>query len=110
MRVARKTGSTARSDSGKREASTGVRRGARSVAWYAMSPADLATTASGTVDTRDWITAGATVVAAFVIAELVNQALKRRGRQLGEAVSRGRLSPETETRLRLVRRMIFATI
>ncbi|HEY6779351.1 MAG TPA: mechanosensitive ion channel family protein [Thermoleophilaceae bacterium] len=51
-----------------------------------------------------------TIVAAFVIAELVDRALSRRGRRIGTAVAGGDLSPVATTRLRLVRRLIFATI
>jgi small-conductance mechanosensitive channel len=75
-----------------------------------MSAADLVTTASFVDDNREEITAVATVAVAFVIAELVNRALKRRGRSFSEAVAGGRLSPETDTRLRVIRRLIFATI
>lgn len=56
------------------------------------------------------ITAVATVVAALVVARIADRALARRGRRLGEAVARGQLSAVTDTRLRLVRRLIFATI
>jgi small-conductance mechanosensitive channel len=40
----------------------------------------------------------------------VDRALARRGRRLSEAVVGGALSPVADTRLRLVRRLIFATI
>ena len=50
------------------------------------------------------------MVLAFVLAEVVDKALIRRGRTLGEAVSGRELSPVADTRLRLVRRLIFATI
>lgn len=56
------------------------------------------------------ITAVATVVAAFVIARLVDRALLRRGRKLTEVVAGGSVSPVTDTRLRLVRRLVFVTI
>ena len=52
----------------------------------------------------------ATVVVAFILAEVVDRALIRRGRKLGEAVSRRGLSQVADTRLRLVRRLIFVTI
>ena len=51
------------------------------------------------------ITAIVTVVAAFVIAEIVDHTLARRGAKLTEG-----LSPVANTRLRLVRRLIFAAI
>ena len=62
------------------------------------------------VETSDWIAAGAYILIAFVIAELVDRALSRRGRKLTQAVGVGDLSPVATTRLRLVRRLIFAVI
>jgi small-conductance mechanosensitive channel len=62
------------------------------------------------VETSDWIKAGAYILGAIVIAEIVDRALSRRGRKLSEAVGVADLSPVTTTRLRLVRRLIFATI
>jgi small-conductance mechanosensitive channel len=62
------------------------------------------------VETSDWIAAGAYIVGALVIAEIVDRALSRRGKKLTAAVGVGELSPVTATRLRLVRRLIFATI
>jgi small-conductance mechanosensitive channel len=62
------------------------------------------------VETEDWITAGAYIVGALVIAEIVDRALSRRGRKLTAAVGVGELSPVAATRLRLVRRLIFAVI
>jgi small-conductance mechanosensitive channel len=62
------------------------------------------------VETSDWIKAGITIVVAFAIAELVDRALSRRGKTLSIAVVGGELSPVAATRLRLVRRLIFAVI
>jgi small-conductance mechanosensitive channel len=62
------------------------------------------------VETREWITAVSTVAIAFVLAELVDRALSRRGAKLSTAVAGGELSPVATTRLRLVRRLIFALI
>src|SRR5919112_6683693 len=62
------------------------------------------------VETSDWITAGAYLLGAFVLAEVVDRALSRRGRKLTVAVGVGELSPVATTRLRLVRRLIFAMI
>ena len=50
------------------------------------------------------------MVVAIVIAELVDQALSRRGQKLSMAVAGGDLSTVATTRLRLVRRLIFAGI
>jgi small conductance mechanosensitive channel len=57
---------------------------------------------------EDWITAIAIVAVTVVFAELVDRALARRG--LTERVAGGELSAATTTRLRLVRRLIFALI
>src|SRR5688572_1464608 len=54
---------------------------------------------------RDVVTAIVTVVVAFVIAEVVDRALAKRGAKLTEG-----LSPVANTRLRMVRRLIFASI
>jgi small conductance mechanosensitive channel len=56
------------------------------------------------------ITAIATVILAFALARVVDRALMRRGRKLSEVVAGGSLSPVADTRLRLVRRLVFATI
>ena len=62
------------------------------------------------VATGDWIAAGVTVVVALVLAEIVDKLLSRRGQKLSAAVAGGELSPVAVTRLRLVRRLIFALI
>ena len=56
------------------------------------------------------MTAGVTIAIAFLIAEIVDRALKRRGKRLSSAVAVGDLSPVATTRLRLVRRLVFALI
>jgi small-conductance mechanosensitive channel len=56
---------------------------------------------------RALIVAAAAIVVAFVIAQLVDRALSRRGGRLASAVT---VSRETETRLRFVRRAIYAVI
>jgi small-conductance mechanosensitive channel len=66
--------------------------------------------ASFVSDHRDEITAVATVVVAFVLAEIVDRALRGRARRIGERVAGGQLSPVADTRLRLVRRLVFVTI
>jgi small-conductance mechanosensitive channel len=75
-----------------------------------MTAADFTTTASFVGDHREELTAGATVLAALVVAQLVDRALSRRGRTLSRAVAGGDLSPVAVTRLRLVRRLVFALI
>jgi small-conductance mechanosensitive channel len=75
-----------------------------------MSAADFTTTASFVSENRDVLTAAATVVVALVVARLVDRALAARGEKLGTAVAGGELSPVALTRLRLVRRLVFALI
>jgi small-conductance mechanosensitive channel len=62
------------------------------------------------VETGDWVTAAITIAIAFLVAEIVDRALKRRGKRLSSAVAVGDLSPVATTRLRLVRRLVFALI
>jgi small-conductance mechanosensitive channel len=75
-----------------------------------MPGVDFYTAASFVEENSNWITAIVTVVLAFVLAEIVDRALARRGRQVSERVRGGALSPVATTRLRLVRRLIFALI
>jgi small-conductance mechanosensitive channel len=56
------------------------------------------------------IIAAVSILLAVVIAQLVDRALSRRGTRLAQAVNRGQLSRETETRLRFVRRAVYAVI
>ena len=75
-----------------------------------MTGIDLPMAASFLEEHASEITAVVTVIAAIVLARVVDRALLRRGRRLTEAVAGGTLSPVTDTRLRLVRRLVFATI
>jgi small-conductance mechanosensitive channel len=50
------------------------------------------------------------IVVAFIAAFLLDRALAHRGLKLAAAVSRGELSRETDTRLRFVRRLVYAVI
>ena len=59
-------------------------------------------------DSGDWVIAGAAIAVAFLIAQLVDRIISKRGAQVGEFVSRGEISPATQTRLRLIRRLIYA--
>jgi small-conductance mechanosensitive channel len=59
---------------------------------------------------RNELTAIVTVAGAFLLAELVDRMIARRDGQLSRAVDATEISPETATRLRLVRRLIFAVI
>jgi small-conductance mechanosensitive channel len=56
------------------------------------------------------ITAAATVVGAIVIARLVDRSLSARGGKAAAAVAGGRLSAVADTRLRLIRRLVFFLI
>src|SRR4051794_14559752 len=56
------------------------------------------------------VTAIASVVLAVVVATLLDRAFARRGRHVAEAVTRGHVSPVLDTRLRFVRRLVYAGI
>jgi small-conductance mechanosensitive channel len=58
----------------------------------------------------DWIDAGIAIAVAIVIAKLVDRVIAKRGARVGEMVIRGELSPATQTRLRMVRRLVSALI
>jgi small-conductance mechanosensitive channel len=60
--------------------------------------------------TEEWIRAGVALAVAFLIAQLADRAIAKRGARVGEVVARGELSPATQTRLRLVRRLISVLI
>jgi small-conductance mechanosensitive channel len=60
--------------------------------------------------TENWISAGVALAVAFVIAQIVDRAIAKRGARVGEVVARGELSPATQTRLRLVRRLVSVLI
>jgi small-conductance mechanosensitive channel len=65
------------------------------------------TAASFVTEHRNEITAVATVLLAIVVAQMVDRMLARRGQRVQEALG---LSAVADTRLRLIRRLIFATI
>jgi small-conductance mechanosensitive channel len=58
---------------------------------------------------HELITAIATVVVTFVVAQLVDRAVAQRAARVTTAVT-GELSPVTSTRLRLVRRLLYVSI
>jgi small-conductance mechanosensitive channel len=62
------------------------------------------------VSRDDWIDAAVALVVAFVIATVVDRLIARRGTRVGELVTRGELSASAQTRLRLIRRLIYALI
>jgi len=71
-----------------------------------MPPAEFYTA----VTTEDWISAAAYVVIALVLAEVVDRSIGRHAKKVSMKVAGGDLSPVATTRLRLVRRLIFASI
>jgi small-conductance mechanosensitive channel len=75
-----------------------------------MPAAILPAAAGFWTDHRDEVTAAATIVFAMALALLVDRALARRGSRLATAVRGGELSAVADTRLRLLRRLIFAGI
>jgi small-conductance mechanosensitive channel len=50
------------------------------------------------------------IAIAFVVAQIVDRAIAKRGAKVGELVTRGELSPAAQTRLRLIRRLTFVGI
>jgi small-conductance mechanosensitive channel len=62
------------------------------------------------VATQEWINAGIVLLIGFLIASLVDRQIAKRGTRVGELVTRGELSPAAQTRMRLIRRLVFALI
>jgi small-conductance mechanosensitive channel len=58
----------------------------------------------------DWRIAVGAIVIAIVLAFLADRAFHRRADRLAQAVLRGHVSRETETRLRFLRRVVYAAI
>ena len=61
-------------------------------------------------DNSDWVTAALAILLAFLAATLLDRYFERRGDKLAAAVSRGEVSPVLDTRLRFLRRVIYAGI
>lgn len=61
-------------------------------------------------DNGDVVTAILSVVLAVVVATVLDRSFARRGHAFAEAVTRGQLTPVLDTRLRFIRRLIYATI
>jgi small-conductance mechanosensitive channel len=74
-----------------------------------MSLPDLAIATSFWGENGNAITAALTVLLALALAQIVDRTISRRGGRLTAAVG-AELSPVTSTRLRLIRRLIYATI
>ena len=62
------------------------------------------------VGTQQWILAGVFIGGALLVAFVLDRILSRRGRAIADAVERGDISRETNTRLRFVRRLLYAVI
>jgi small-conductance mechanosensitive channel len=75
-----------------------------------MAAAELGTLSEFWEANDGWISALVSVAAALALAYLVDRAIAHRGPRLAEAVARGDLSPEADTRLRFVRRLVYAAI
>ena len=61
-------------------------------------------------DNGDVVTAVLSIVLALVVATVLDRSFARRGHALAEAVTRGQVSPVLDTRLRFIRRLIYAAI
>jgi small-conductance mechanosensitive channel len=77
-----------------------------------MAAADLPIITVSTFWARnhEWISALITMVVALSLAIAVDRAFQRRGRVLARTVGRGTITPELDTRLNFVRRLIYASI
>jgi small-conductance mechanosensitive channel len=61
-------------------------------------------------DNSDVVTAVLSIVLALIIATLLDRYFARRGHRLAQAVTGGEVSPVLDTRLRFLRRLIYASI
>jgi small-conductance mechanosensitive channel len=62
------------------------------------------------ITTNDWIVAGVAILGSVVVVFVLDHFFKRGGRRLAQAVTRGELSQEVDTRLRFLRRLLDALI
>jgi small-conductance mechanosensitive channel len=99
IRRAARTASESRTDATRR-----IRAGVASIAMPDVHLYTAATT------TNDWVKAGIAMVVAIVVARIVDYLIAKRGGAVGEMVARGELSPATQTRLRVIRRLVSAGI
>jgi small-conductance mechanosensitive channel len=75
-----------------------------------MTARDAATPLAATT-TSDWVGAGVAIAVAIVIAFVLDRIFAWRGRQIAKAVVGGReVTPEVATRLRFIRRLLYAVI
>src|SRR5512144_1092056 len=80
-----------------------------SVSGWAAAHAVPSTTPAA-VSTNNWIGAGISLILAGVVALTVDRVLSRRGPRLAQAVTGRELRPEVDTRLRFLRRLLYAAI
>jgi small-conductance mechanosensitive channel len=59
---------------------------------------------------EQWVGAGVAVAVAILVVTALRWFFNRRGRRLAQAVMRGELTPEADTRLRLVQRLVYAVV
>jgi small-conductance mechanosensitive channel len=98
IRAAARNASESRSDA--------IARSRAGVASNAMSDAHFYTA----VATSAWVNAGIAIVVAVVVAQVVDRAIVKRGGRVRELVGAGDISPATQTRLRVIRRLVYALI
>src|SRR5215203_4254791 len=79
---------------------------ARGVACPAMVAAHAVTGAA----TSQWVGAAAALLVAVLVVTGLHYVLHRRTRRLAQAVMRGDLTPEVDTRLRLLERLLYAVV
>jgi small-conductance mechanosensitive channel len=61
-------------------------------------------------DNSDVVTAALSIVLALILATVLDRYFARRGHRFAQAVTRGEVSPVLDTRLRFLRRLVYATI
>jgi small-conductance mechanosensitive channel len=61
-------------------------------------------------DNSDVVTAVLSIVLALIFATLLDRYFARRGHRLAEAVTRGHVTPVLDTRLRFLRRLLYAAV
>src|SRR4051794_2594302 len=109
-RAARRCGAGASKVTSVPRASSRTARGAR-LGCAGMTAADVGIAAADvSPESNHWIRAAVILVFAFGLASLVDRGLRGRGQVLAENVFRGELTREASTRLRFVRRLIYAGI
>src|SRR4051812_20347774 len=79
---------------------------ARGVAWPAMTGLHGVTAAS----TDQWVGAAVALGGAILVVYVLRFIVGRRARRIAEAVLRGELTPQVDTRLRLMWRLLYAVV